>query len=78
MNEQFYNVIKQSNTFVSRPLAKLYFRNGFGLYILNSHNFYFIPRFYGMIRESFWEFGFRFLGFYFEVMWNKAFKFKAK
>lgn len=65
----------QKNIFVSRPLAKLYFRNGFGLYILNSYKFYFFPRFYGMFRDSFWEFGFRVLGLTFEVMWNKHFKF---
>lgn len=63
------------NVFVSRPLAKLFFRNGFGLYILNSYKFYFIPRVYGKIDKSFWEFGFKFLGLTFEVMWNKHFKY---
>jgi len=61
--------------FISRPLAKLYFSNGFGLYILNSYKFCIVPRFYGMIRDSFWEIGFRFFGLTFEIMWNKHFKY---
>jgi len=74
MTEQFYSYKKAGSTFVSRPLAKLYFNNGFGLYILNSYKFFYIPRFYGMFRESFWELGFKWLGLTFEIMWNKYFK----
>lgn len=74
MKEQFYSCKKVRSTFVSRPLIKLYFKSGFGLYILNSYKFYFFPRFYGMFRHSFWEFGFRWFGLNFEVMWNKYFK----
>ena len=61
--------------YVSKPLAKLYFRNGFGLYILTSYKFYLIPRFYGVFHKTFWEFGFKVFGYTFEVMWNKHFKF---
>jgi len=65
-------------TYVRRPLLKIYFDNGFGLYILNADKFRWFPRFYGMFRDSFWEFGFYIFKFDFEVMWNKAFKVNAK
>lgn len=62
------------DVYVSKPLAKLFFRNGFGLYILPSYKFFIIPRFYGMFRKTFWEFDFKWLGLTFEIMWNKYFK----
>lgn len=66
----------EPKTFISRPLTKLYFNNGFGLYILNAYKFRIFPKFYGEFRKDSWEFGFYFLGFIFEVMWNKHFRVK--
>jgi hypothetical protein len=60
--------------FISRPFFKIIFGNGFGFYILNSFKFYFLPRFYYKFENTYWEFGFRFAGYIFEVMWNKYFK----
>jgi hypothetical protein len=62
------------NVYVSKPLIKIFFNNGFGLYILTSHKFFIIPKFYGMLHKTFWEFGFKWLNWTFEVMWNKFFK----
>jgi hypothetical protein len=61
-------------TSVSRPLLKIFFNNGFGLYILTAIKFRFFPRFYGIIKKDFWEIGFYFLWWDFEIMWNKSFK----
>ena len=60
--------------FVSQPYYKIVFENGLGFYILNSYRFDPIPKFYGKINRSFWEFGFYFAGWIFEIQWNKAFK----
>lgn len=60
--------------FVSQPYFKVVFKNGLGFYILNSYKYNLIPKFYGTVNSSFWEFGFYFAGYIFEVMWNKAFK----
>lgn len=67
---------KTPGIYVSKPLAKIFFNNGLGFYILPSMKFFFIPRFYGMIHSTFWEFGIRVWGYYFEIMWNKHFKVK--
>jgi len=64
-----------NKVFVSQPYFKLVFPNGFGLYILNSYKYNLIPRFYGTIHKTYWEFGFYFAGYIFEVMWNKSFKY---
>lgn len=60
--------------FVSQPHYKIVFEDGLGFYILNSYKFSFIPKFYGNITKDFWEFGFYFAGWIFEIMWNKSFK----
>lgn len=60
--------------FVSQPYYKIIFENGFGLYVINSYKFSLIPRFFGELNKDFWEFGFYFAGWIFEIMWNKAFK----
>jgi len=61
--------------YVSRPICKLTFGNGFGLYILTAFKIHLIPRFYFMYRkDNFLEAGFYFCGLTFEIMWNKAFK----
>jgi len=62
-----------SNVFVSKPFAKIYFNNGLGFYILNSYKFRFFPKFYFNLFTKHLEIGFYFLGFIFEIMWNKAF-----
>lgn len=62
------------NVFVSQPYFKILFKNGLGFYILNSYKFRWVPKFYGKINSSFWEFGFNLAGWTFEVMWNKSFK----
>jgi len=62
------------NTFVSQPYFKILFEDGLGFYILNSYSFWWVPRFYGMFRKSFWEFGMNWMGWTLEVMWNKQFK----
>lgn len=62
------------NVFVSQPYYKIVLSNGWGFYILNAHKYNLIPRFYGSINESFWEFGFYFAGWIFEIMWNKSYK----
>lgn len=59
--------------FVSRTLAKIFFKNGFGLFILNAHKFNIIPRFYGVFRKEFFEVGFYFTFYNFHIMWNKHF-----
>ena len=61
------------NVFISRPYFKIVLNNGLGFYLLNSFRFNLLPTFYGTFHKTFWEFGFRFAGFIFEVMWNKAF-----
>ena len=48
--------------FVSQPHYKIVFENGLGFYILNSYKFSPIPKFYGKIDKTFWEFGFYFAG----------------
>jgi hypothetical protein len=58
---------------IIRPYFKIIFDNGLGFYLLNSFRFNLFPKFYGTFHKTFWEFGFRFAGFTFEVMWNKAF-----
>ena len=60
--------------FVSQPYYKIVFEDGLGFYILNSYKFTPLPKFYGTIRKDFWEFGFYFAGWIFEIMWNKSFK----
>ena len=62
------------NVFVSQPYYKIVFEDGLGFYILNSYKFYWIPKFYGKIHSTFWEFGFSYAGWTFEIMWNKYFK----
>ena len=64
---------KDSRVFISRPFFKIVFNNGLGFYILNSFKFHLFPKFYGTFQKTFWEFGFRFAGWTFEVMWNKSF-----
>ena len=67
------NWANNPKVFISRPYFKVIFENGLGFYILNSFKFSFFPKFYGTFQSTFWEFGFRFTGWTFEVMWNKAF-----
>lgn len=62
------------NVYVSQPYAKIIFKNGLGFYILNAHSYALIPRFYGKIDKTFWEFGFYLAGWIFEIMWNKSFE----
>ena len=62
--------------FVSQPHYKIVFKNGLGFYILNSYKFQSFPKFYGTLHKEFWEFGFYFRNWIFEIMWNKAFKVK--
>ena len=59
--------------FVSQPHFKIVWNNGLGLYILNAFRFHRFPKFYGTFHKTFWEFGFSFLGWTCEVMWNKSF-----
>jgi len=59
--------------FISRPYLKITFNNGLGFYVLNAFSFRLFPKFYGTFHSSFWEFGFSFIGWTFEVMWNKSF-----
>ena len=66
--------LEDNNIFISKPLLKLYFDNGLGLYILNSYTYRFFPKFYGSIKKDYWELGFYFAGYIFEIMWNKYFK----
>jgi len=60
--------------FVSQPYYKIILENGLGFYILNSYKHTFFPKFYGAVSEGYWEFGFYFAGWIFEIMWNKSFK----
>lgn len=62
------------DVFVSQPYYKIVFEDGLGFYILNSYKFQWVPKFYGQFHSSFWELGFSFCGWTFEVMWNKSFK----
>lgn len=72
--DKSYKNIWGDNVFVSRPFYKIVLANGLGFYILNAHNYNLLPRFYGNIKKDFWEFGFYFAGWIFEIMWNKSFK----
>lgn len=70
------NIIKSiygDNVFVSQPYFKIILENGLGFYILNSYKYYLFPKFYGQFHKTFWEFGFNFAGWTFEIMWNKSF-----
>ena len=60
--------------FVSQPHYKIVFANGLGFYIINSYNYKKFPKFYAMFRKEFWELGLNFLGWLFEIQWNKSFK----
>jgi len=60
--------------FISRTYFKIVFNNGLGFYILNAFKFNLLPKFYATFGKYFWEFGCRFSGWTFEVMWSKAFK----
>lgn len=59
--------------FVSRPLLKILFNNGAGIYLLNSYRFNLIPRFYFSKHKDHIETGVSFLGLLLEFMWNKHF-----
>lgn len=61
------------NYFISKPLAKIIHDNGLGFYILNAHNYYIFPKFYATFHKSYWELGFYFANYIFEIMWNKHF-----
>ena len=69
----YSNWANDPRVFISRPYFKIIFGNGLGFYLLNSFRFNLLPKFYGTFHKTFWEFGFRFVGLNFEVMWNKAF-----
>jgi hypothetical protein len=73
-NDAYGNWADDPRVFISRPFFKIIFNNGLGFYILNSFRFNYLPKFYGTFNKTFWEFGFRFAGLTFEVMWNKFFK----
>ena len=60
--------------FVSQPYYKIVFEDGLGFYILNSYKFFYFPKFYGTFKKDYWELGFYFAGWIFEIMWNKSFK----
>jgi hypothetical protein len=62
------------NVFISKPYFKIVLNNGLGFYILNSFKFSLFPKFYGVFQKTFWEFGISFVGWTFELMWNKSFK----
>lgn len=72
-SDAYSNWANDPRVFISRPFFKIILDNGLGFYILNSFRFNLFPRFYGTFHKTFWEFGFRFIGVNFEVMWNKAF-----
>jgi len=73
-NDAYGNWANDPRVFISRPFFKIILGNGLGFYILNSFRFNYFPRFYGRFENSFWEFGFSFAGWTFEVMWNKFFE----
>jgi hypothetical protein len=72
-SDAYSNWANDNKVFISRPYFKVIFENGLGFYILNSFKFNFFPKFYGTFQSTFWEFGLRFTGWTFEVMWNKSF-----
>jgi len=74
-NHEWDKWLDENNIFVSKPRLKIYFKNGLGFYILNSHSYYLFPKFYGRISKTFWEIGFNFAGYIFEIMWNKSFEY---
>jgi len=65
--------IDDPRVLISRPYFKIVFDNGLGFYTLNALSFRLFPKFYGTFHKTFWEFGISFVGWTFEVMWNKAF-----
>ena len=69
----YSNWANDPRVFIVRPYFKIIFGNGLGFYLLNSFRFNLFPKFYATFHKTFWEFGFRFAGVNFEVMWNKAF-----
>ena len=72
-NDAYDNWANDPRVHIVRPYFKIVFNNGLGFYLLNSFRFNWLPIFYGTFHKTFWEFGFRFIGVNFEVMWNKAF-----
>lgn len=62
--------------FVSQPHYKIVFEDGLGFYILNSYKYCWFPKFYAVFKKNFWELGFYFAGWIFEIQWNKAFSIK--
>lgn len=68
----------QHQVFVSQPVMKIVGNNGAGIYLLRSCTYRFIPKIYGMWRESFVECGISFAGWTLEFMWNKHFKWNGK
>ncbi len=66
--------VKDVTMFISKPHFKILLNNGLGFYILNAFKFYIIPKCYARTsKKSHWVVGCSFMGWIFEVMWNKAF-----
>ena len=63
------------DVFISKPLWKLTFPDGFGIYLLTAHDYRLIPRFYFNIRKEGFEVGIFFANILLEFMYNKHFKY---
>jgi len=64
--------------FVSKPLWKLTFPNGFGIYLLTAHEYRLLPRFSLHIRKDGFECGVFFANVLLELMYNKHFKYEDR
>ncbi len=64
--------------FVSKPLCKLMFSNGFGIYLLTAHTYRLLPRFFFSRRKNSVEFGVFLSNILLEFMYNKHFSYIAR
>ena len=62
------------NVFVSRPHFKIILDNGAGAYVLNSHKYYLLPKFYCAFDSVHWVWGCSMAGWTLQVAWHKCFE----
>ena len=60
--------------FVCRPHFKIVFDNGTGVYVLNSLQYNYLPKFYYAFDNAHWVVGFSMAGWTLHVAWHKCFE----
>lgn len=69
-SEEYEKWANENNIFISKVYYRILFKN-FGLYILNSYKFNWVPKFFGMNMKYYTECGINWLGWIFELQWSK-------